>query len=794
MMRRLSYIMLLLPLLLLSCVREQKLSDSQVITLTLATTTDTRAGHDGTMDGVEDYNENLISWVDFFFYPGGKTDEDAVYHVWFDRQALNLKAGLDYISISVNSDLVNSVIFPSIPVDVRQCTVFAVVNYPGTMVADDSDLSGTSMPELEQLTITSNFVTEDHMQERFVMSGSEVIALRGRTQVVAATGTINLRRYACKLTVGVKVEDEVTTPSGEVWYPLLSGMEIYLVNGVSDVTLGGMKEEDPTYFSYRGDHSLHFAYNDEHDQTHFYFEKDGDYYLTFPTYMYPQRWIYGSTESPVKEPYLKLVIPWARRSGGGTYATEKQYYYKVPIPDDNREEFRQMFVRNNWYHININVGLLGSETDDGLVLIQNGRVYIYDWQDKDVVIKEADISSARYLSVEKEHYELNNIETADFRYTSSHPVQMKDIRVTRPFYGTATSGTFGRPAGTIKIAGENDIYPKGSKYLEYSASVYQSWFEDTGTAIRFTHALNNDYTHKTAFDYSPYTITYSLVHADRPNDPTYLVHQSIIQYPGIYIQATPNPDMEDGELQNWGYVYIDAGVNSTQYLLAQYKTESVGKNEVWKDDKIWRITHYSSGGTDMYRINVTVLPEGSDFVIGDPRQAESDLLRPANNFYKNAHYVTRNSDGGYTEASGTRTLEHYYPTESSDRTVNMVAPIYRISTKLSGIEEGGITFERARQRCASFQENGFPAGRWRLPTKGEVKFISQLSSNGYFEWQFGGNYWSANGALNVNKETGVIVDSDPKVALLRCVYDVWYWGDEQVDNVARFYWADEPRW
>ena len=124
----------------------------------------------------------------------------------------------------------------------------------------------------------------------------------------------------------------------------------------------------------------------------------------------------------------------------------------------------------------------------------------------------------------------------------------------------------------------------------------------------------------------------------------------------------------------------------------------------------------------------------------------------------------------------------------------MVAPIYRISTKLSGIEEGGITFERARQRCASFQENGFPAGRWRLPTKGEVKFISQLSSNGYFEWQFGGNYWSANGALNVNKETGVIVDSDPKVALLRCVYDVWYWGDEQVDNVARFYWADEPRW
>ena len=123
----------------------------------------------------------------------------------------------------------------------------------------------------------------------------------------------------------------------------------------------------------------------------------------------------------------------------------------------------------------------------------------------------------------------------------------------------------------------------------------------------------------------------------------------------------------------------------------------------------------------------------------------------------------------------------------------MVAPAYRISTKLSGIEHGGITLEKARERCASFQENGFPAGRWRLPTKGEVKFISQLSSNGYFEWQFGGDYWSANGAIYVNRNTGEVKDSSPAVALLRCVYDSWYWGDDQVENVEQFYWADAER-
>lgn len=797
-MRRLSY--LLLPLLMLfSCVSEPQHIEEQVIQLTLATGLDTRAGYDGTMPGQEDYNETLISWVDFFFYPNGNTSENAVYHIRFDRQALNLKSGLDHISISVNSDLVNSVLFPTTPLDVRHCTVFALVNYPGTLVTDENDLSGTSLQALEQITVASDFVTENHLQERFLMSGQQVITLRGRSQMVAATGTIYLRRYAAKITVGVKVEDEVTTANGEVWYPLISGMEIYLVNGVSDVALGGIKETDPTYFSYRGDNSLRFAYTDEHDNTELYFDKVGDYYQTFPTYTYPLRWVYGSTESPVKEPFLKLVIPWARRSGPGVFATEKQYYYKVPIPDDNREEFRQTITRNNWYHIDINVGLLGSETDDGLVLIQHGKVYIYDWQDKDIVIKDADISSARYLSVERASYELNNVETGLFKYTSSHPVMMKDIRVTRPYYGTKAAGsTFGRPAGTIKVAGAGDIYKQGSKYLEYSASVYQSWFEDTGTAISFNHPLNNDYTSRDAFDYSPYTISYTLVHADRPNDTDYQERQTIIQYPGIFIQATPNPDTKtNGTFDHWGYVYVDAGENSYQYLLATYKSESVGKNDAWKDDKIWRIVHYSSGGTDMYRIDVTVLPEGSEFVIGDPRQAEEDLLRPtspASGFFQSAYYAYRDADGHLVQGVGTRTLQHYYPTESSDRTVNMVAPSYRISTKLSGIEEGGITLERAKQRCASFQENGFPAGRWRLPTKGEVKFISQLSSNGYFEWQFGGNYWSANGALNVNKDTGVIVDSNPRVALLRCVYDVWYWGDEQVEPVNRFYWADEARW
>lgn len=794
MMRRLSFLWLLALLPIISCTREIVGGwEGPVIELTLVASDEmeTRAGSDGTQDGVNKYNENLISEVDFFFYPDGNTDSDATYHV--HRQSGKQRS--DVIRIELTSEEVNTVIFPSVPNDVRNCTVFAVVNYPGTLVEDEEDLSGTSLTALNSLTVTSDFVSPStHRQPSFMMSGTVNLVLRGRAQSLASSGTIDLARYACKLTVGVDVSDEVKIDLGddkyEVWHPMLSGMEIYLVNGVTDVTLEGEKTNDPTYFSYRSN-ALRFAYTDMQDQTHFYFEKDGNYYNTYPTYMYPQHWEYGSTDSPLKEPFLKLVVPWVREAdpAHGILQTQKQFYYKVVIPDDRRPEFKRSFVRNNWYHINIRVGILGSETDEATVPIISGWCYIEYWQDKEVVIKNAEIGNARYLSVDQDVYTLHNVSSSHIHYTSSHPVMMKDIRVTRPYYGTSTSGeAFG---GTIHTAVQGDPYPVGTKYLEFSEkqrkkmSGGEDWFSDTGTSIEVHHELQNNYTVNT-FDYSPITMSMKLVHADRPDDESYMEEVTVYQYPGIYIEQTINPDtMKNNKPVHWGYVYVD----NEQYTLAQYDADSNEDSDTaWRFDHLWRVVYYSSGGRDMIKINVTVLPEDTEFIIGDPRQDEEDNLRPLDNYFHTAPAIE----------GGERSLEHYYPTENSQRTIDMIAPSYRISTKLSGIEHNGITYEKALQRCASLQENGFPAGRWRLPTRGEIRFISKLSTLKFFEWQFGGNYWSANGPVYVNKDTGEVRDATDRtiengIALLRCVYDSWYWGDEQVEDLEVFTWGDAER-
>ena len=733
-MQRFSYVFVFL-LLLVSCSREE-LSSSMgpqlEITLSCVSESDTKAGEDEediyAQEGVDVLlHENLLSTVDLFFYPGNDVTSDAVYHVFKDYGESG-KIKSDILRLSLDSEMINNLIFPS-QKNITQCYVFAVVNYPGQLVEKDAQgediLTGTSLQQLQSIAVTTDFITpgtgeNSHYHANFMMSGSSVMSLRGRTQ-----------------------------------------MEIYLVDGVKTVCLSGEMPQDPSdsYFSFRNN-SMRFIDMDTGDP---YFEKDGDYLQTYPFYMYPQRWIYGHTESPNKEPYLKLVLPWKRVVGG---YTQKQYYYKVFIPDDYREENICRFVRNNWYHINIDVGILGSETDEDKVS-PDVTFYVVDW----------------YLSVERDTTIIYNEPTARLSYVSSHPVSIleESIRVGRIYYGTKKSGD--DLGGTITTAGEDDIFPKGTVFLSFNKAQREDknggkdWFEDKESAIEFTHNLNNNYKDPT-FDYSYYVIRFVLVHTDHPESEQYRKVQTIIQYPGIYLDRTPNPDtiVENGNAsttEHGGYVYINDG----QYSEKNYEDDKKPA------DYLWKVVCYNGGGTDMYKISVTVLPpdqDGTGFVIGDPRSTTSVIYTPNNIPYVAARYIK--ADGKVSEEGDKRNLQVYYPTDETTRTANMIAPSFRISTRLSGsYTSTTISKEQALYRCAAFQENGFPAGRWRLPTMAEISFSSQLSANNVYAWQFSDDYWSANGVVNVNKATGsVTTKSGTSKAYVRCVYDSWYWGDDRV--------------
>ena len=861
MMRKWFHILMVLPLLLAAGCKDGLEPDKPVSGLALTIRCEDPAlTKADPADGEPRFNENIIKSVDFFFYPGSEpaSTVDAVYHhrMDLDEDPVSYTGGQWEATFNlVLTKVVAEQIFTA--ANNRKATVYAVVNYKGELTPGGA-LDGTSLSELAATAIVTDFAATEnnYIQDSFLMDGSTVITY-DESAPISASGTIDARRFASKMTTAISVANEVilkhvnsTDDPDEVWEPVLHTMRIYLVDGAKNVTLGttsSAHNTSPEFFSYSAeDKRRPFVKDNGTTYLSTIPENPGPsdkiYYNTYPMYSYPVGWSTGRpdyTQPLPAQPYLKLEMDWRRKETNGYSYDRRKYYYKVILPVSSLE-------RNNWYHFNIDVSILGSETDEGKAYLFPTTYYILDWQNKSVPIdKYAVISKARYLSVDTRPKRLNNLNTLSIPFLSSHDVKIVEGSVTarRPYYGEITNESQVVNKYNTKYHAWVRKDTDGSYYLEYNGQnlstdgnpAYEpsGWLSNTSTSVELEHVLQNDYT-RSDFDYSPYTIEFDIVHDDLTpgvypyNE--YVKHITIIQYPGIYIESCMNSDTEikkKGSVYGydsgtapwwdkpWGYVYIDNGrfIRTGNNNTEPYNKLSTDNN---KKEYQWRTVWYTGGGRDIFRINVTVLPKNSEFVIGDPRIDGYDTTEPVlgysfvNNGTGTGDSVLQNHTGNvsnFTPApvvdgdvntpmsltGETRPLMYYRPTEKSSRTINMLAPGYRISTKLGGTEFGNLTESQAKYRCAGYQEDGFPGGRWRIPTMSEIKFIAQLSAKGVFEFMFKGDYWSANGVVNVNTASGTVTSSTNSTALLRCVYDSWYWGDEQWNPRTQFVWGDrEP--
>lgn len=172
------------------------------------------------------------------------------------------------------------------------------------------------------------------------------------------------------------------------------------------------------------------------------------------------------------------------------------------------------------------------------------------------------------------------------------------------------------------------------------------------------------------------------------------------------------------------------------------------------------------------------------------------------NMLNRTYHRTRYSFTGYriTSFDG---LSNYYPTQTTG-TEDMIAPAFLIASsygKTAYNNDGttrDMTWERAQMRCALYQEDGYPAGRWRLPTYSEVKFIMELSNAGkiptLFQMDSGGDsvgYWCANGRIYTNRDDSVALAAATATPTApRCVYDLWYWGEENTTYATTWHLGD----
>lgn len=702
----------------------------------------TKAGISGVKPGEDAYDENIIKTIDYYFYPEGKTDEPAVLHARVSPNALNQYT----VNVSIDEGMLNTILFPR---PVNTCQVAVLVNYPGEHPA------ATTVAGLEALSLVLQLTSDGKGkdQSEFVMFGVQEVELISRKATLIANPVVDVHRVACKITLDAYVVPSTIAPVqlidggttytlNQEWQPILDQMYIYLENGVSNGVVNGDQEVTKPY--------NYFKYSQRpftgEMATHKINGVDHEFHKSFPFYTYPQNW---ATADP-KEPFLKLILPWTRVAGDDHEynpdwetkphswgSIQKQFYYRILLPHDATG-----FVSNNWYHINLDVAILGSDIDDASVDIE-GTYWVVPWGSADPV--EADIKGSRYLSVSQLNHTMYNVTNLEIPYVTSNKCSIVNLNVRQYNFYTGT-------------------------YTNYTSQATSGhWVDlDDNNNIVINHTLNNDITSST-FDVAPYEFTFRIRHEDSEGA-TYYRDITVKQYPAMYIEE---------HLSN-GYAFVKGTGNATASNTIYDDNGSLAYQYRDMGTMVQRSTVNGQGMNNnqhQYTIHVTVLPEGSTSSIGDPRSATPSSL-----------------NSGITE------LDNYKP--AADNTQDIIAPVFRIASSYGKTQQ--MTYEGAQKRCAAYQENGYPAGRWRLPTQAEIEYLMTLSNMNkiptLFDPEPTAGYWAggkifmiknnagnlefvnANGATPNNKQYSI--GGTNYYVWARCVYDEWYWGSAQVEPLT----------
>ena len=818
--------------------------------------------------------ENAVNSVQYFFYTD--TTTNPVYTsariekptITNNAYTISVIAGQDFPSLNV--------LFPT---NGSKVVVFGVFNYPKTLEGAAlqtikakavqqhfayyyKDPTIYTEERSGQVVIPDSMVGADPsnpVEKYFVMTGQKEIELNGTgnyaVNYTKAADVVEMRRLEAKFTFVVNVKNEIvntssttktegdgesatttTTTVTETWTPILNenNVRIYLCNADSTAVLGA-PDAAPTY-----------SYN---DPARFNYapvivspESATSYTINSPEfYSYPMTWAKGEST----EPFVKLIIPWKMEQttqvGDAdpviTYSTERELYYKVMFPET-------VINSNNHYQFTINVSLLGSEFADPTVTIPS-QAQVLPWSSNNKV--NPVISDAKYLSLEKAEVNKTFTQTVyegnptDFEtiYTSgttvgfaaSDIVSVELINVYQQNLSTKLTEYFVQN-GTISnsaITTYNNRNSGKATETTYSAAVINGWVQVDNDlkVIELNHVLNSDMTSYN-FDVTPYTYEVK-VHLGANNtvatynDDSYTKYIKIIQYPQVYVKEQPNSDGTNDRYS--GYVFVNGSQSETTrwgYNNYNYRWSN------WRWAYIYEATgeYYNLGGVhgltgdntneNMYVITVSVSDE---YIIGDPRSTtEMEEVYRYDGTSEDLEDITYSlwQPGYSTYASGDQNiLSHYHPANPAAEYKKMIAPKIRIASSY-GVCSTGRTADEAVYRCASYQEDGYPAGRWRVPTLAEVQFISTLSTLGRIPYLFGLNstttssdsyYRTASGWVHVNNYTGNVRNNSnqtvkgpiaeewtrntPTTGVSRCVYDEWFWGDEQISNKDRFTWGDE---
>lgn len=764
------------------CSRESIHSDGQGegLKITLSCGYDTKA----TQDGVG--NENLIKTVDVFLFKKSDLDtygESATYTYRFHEEPSTSTNYTMYIGSAFAAE--------------EPHTIYAIVNAPYTSESERtaaygdnssqkslSVLKALSLSESSRHTFTKGasapYSLADEGDLALVMTGradNVAISTSSGTNIVG-TADIDLSRLAAKVTMDFYLQDElVNDVKGdgsiiETWTPVTEGgaLRAYLCNGNESIELGC------TTFPTVGSASL-FDYEPSTQMTSITGKSGYSAAFTMPSfYTYPESW----TKGDVNEPYIKLIAQWqlSRTTATGTTTSQKETYYKVMLPNSISQ-----FERNTWYNLVLDVTQLGGTSEsDAVPVVPSYQVA--DWGEENIVIST--LVKSYYLSVSEENKNLNfYTDKVEIPFTSSGNVSLASVTITMHDYMTDEMVPIDNAAkGWVSINNTSGLltinrhiasnFPDDYDVSRYTFDIVLHLDDDVSSPAKYDQTLR-------VTQYPPLFITSLDGTASSDSSPTVYINGKTEKDGGPISQFdNSTPTVSSVSLANASH-FIGSITKPSKAIPIVGASEYTGVNQ---NPNLYTVsaTHISFSVT---------YGDGTkaDAVIGDPRGEMTNF----------------NTDANRLNAGGGSALTNYRP--AAEDTKNVIAPQFMSASSYGKTKP--MSYEGAVKRCASYQEYGYPAGRWRLPTLAEIEFLQELNYDGkipsLYEVLVGADYisgyWAAGKEIYVSPGfvdvsgatlsfTGTDIlqydngDAKQYRASVRCVYDTWYWGDSHSTTTA----------
>ena len=434
---------------------------------------------------------------------------------------------------------------------------------------------------------------------------------------------------------------------------------------------------------------------------------------------------------------------------------------------------------------------------------------VVPWGDVDV---SGSLREGKYLILETDKYTMNNINSASIPYITSHAITQ--AYVTKVEY----INTYNFNHSTINNPSHTDA--DGVSTTRVNTYVNNESFVVTSAdnKLTLTHPISSS-------QYTRYDVTVRIVNAAGLDDTVVFTI-----YPAIYADIKPGGDV----FINGRFTHVQGAAGSgTGQDMPWYGHDGYNwyedNDRNTHDNRYWSNSFYITTGYGSLRFNLGTGVNNqaiTRITVTSFNEGDQTYTIHNNDNNTNETYTYKLTDPRVESTSVNSRLDNYIVTAEANRTnynqhtadwdqkpnimigspaKDAIAPDFLICSgwgRTSG--EMAQQFTTFENRCATYQEAGYPAGRWRLPTEAELSFIYGLQARNVipelFQEQNSG-YWatSKRAVINYSRQTlignftenPVVVQNNPRPnAGVRCIYDIWYWGEDKMS--ANEYHA-EPR-